>query len=1575
MNRQPSVVSHQLYSKIKGSRWSLVVLTGLMFFTLAVPAFAANIVQNWDFEIGTLNNNDAVTSWTTYDEGLPGGVHQERNALGSASGAVNTGTRCLRLDCANLPNNRWAGAFQDLYGIYEGDLIIFSAFACTPNLAVASAANIQLEFYDRNGGLLTRATSVNINVGNALGPPYVQFTVSGKAPPNTNRVRFIVVSAIAAGAGGAIDFDTLNGTLNEGGIQPNVDDYPVAISLRSSTYQASVGDVITFTADVTNRTAATINNVETVLDVPLGLDLIKESVRLNGQPVNIREGSFIFDIATLGPGETKRLVFQLLVSSGVQINHRYAVNIFARNSVTLAHLSDNFEIPILIIPDPVFDLGTIIGKVFHDTNENGVQDKDEPGVPDVRIATEQGVVVYTDKEGKYHIPGVTPGRHIVKIDGHTLPKGTKFITEESYLTKITNGIMAKVNFAVLLPEEKVPEEYRKDLTVRVTEEVDRINPEISVAVFPSILKMGQGVFEKVPTIRLHTNYGNLVHEWRVEIRDEVGHVVWSGYGSGVPPSEVQWNGKNEFGEPVKPGDYAARFIVADKTRREDWSPLALFRILDKKDPAHEGLADLEEAPFSQVGYFNIVKDGKRSIPVITRGAVKVRGRASGAKKVKINGRDVAIDKDGKFEEKVYLPYGENQLEIDAVGKEGKVVSYTEPVKVNDSYYFMAALAEGELGYNHLNHGIRTVAKDDNYKNAFYQDGKVAYYLKGKIKGRFLVTSSYDTSKVSGEGSNLFTNLDPDKYYPIYGDASTITYDGGETQDKLYVLVETDKAFLKVGSFKTDFKETQLATHDRTMSGIKGHYETLSTTKYGDSKAHLVFFKARENQKPAHDEMLGTGGSLYYLSHRILVEGSEKVSIEVRDKYTKMVLSSTQLANGTDYEINYGEGRLILNSPLNSVSASDTIISNALLNGNEAFLVVNYEYQQVDFIQNTTSGVRGYYNYGNNIRVGGTYIEDTRATENTNYHLAGIDGLVRFGENTRVLMEYAESLNSQQENNFSNDGGLTYTDINAITLPNADNDQRKRAYMVKGETKLGPKTDLSAYFQKITPGFSNADLAAQQGYEKYGFAGTYRFNSYLRFDVRHDRRKSTDWGNVSGLATSDVGEVDYTTVKGSFRMHPLFIDAEYCHQSVQEYHRGTSDYYRLRPLARLLDLNTFENAVGGRIAYQLTEDIKPYIRGQATAAGESNNQFAAGIEAKICEKSKVTFEEVVGSIGDATLLHFQTQVSEDTQTYADYAIGEDNLEGPGYNVAIGATTRIDKRSRIISERRYSGYQGENAATSLYGYERTFLDGRLGFKTTFERSQINDIVLSDRTREAYRNAGTIGISYNDNERLSMTSKLELRLDDKSTTYRQWLSYHTFEFKANKDLTLGGRLNFSNSRNTTDSDLAGRFVECNLGFAYRPVDWDRFNMLARYTYLEDVSLDTQYDSVATDQSSHIFATDFAYDINSRLQLVEKLAWKMGIYSSEIAGPFDVYTSLWVSRFNFHITKKWDVAIEYRTLFQRGSGHNLRQGALVEVDREILDHIRLGVGYNFTDFSDDLRHSSDYDRQGVFSRLTGKF
>jgi hypothetical protein len=84
-----------------------------------------------------------------------------------------------------------------------------------------------------------------------------------------------------------------------------------------------------------------------------------------------------------------------------------------------------------------------------------------------------------------------------------------------------------------------------------------------------------------------------------------------------------------------------------------------------------------------------------------------------------------------------------------------------------------------------------------------------------------------------------------------------------------------------------------------------------------------------------------------------------------------------------------------------------------------------------------------------------------------------------------------------------------------------------------------------------------------------------------------------------------------------------------------------------------------------------------------------------------------------------------------------------------------------------------------------------------------------------------------------------------------------------------------------------------------------------------------------------------------------------------------FDNSAHLLVLRVDWQFRKDWESMAEVRTL-QLPDIDQSRAGMLVAVYRRFGDHLKAGVGYNFTDFSDDLTDLS-YDHQGAFINVIG--
>jgi uncharacterized repeat protein (TIGR01451 family) len=84
---------------------------------------------------------------------------------------------------------------------------------------------------------------------------------------------------------------------------------------------------------------------------------------------------------------------------------------------------------------------------------------DEGGIPGVRIASVEGLLIETDQFGRYNLTGIPGGdqnrgrNFILKVDPSTLPEGAEFSTANPLVRRITPGVPARFEFGVKLPAQ------------------------------------------------------------------------------------------------------------------------------------------------------------------------------------------------------------------------------------------------------------------------------------------------------------------------------------------------------------------------------------------------------------------------------------------------------------------------------------------------------------------------------------------------------------------------------------------------------------------------------------------------------------------------------------------------------------------------------------------------------------------------------------------------------------------------------------------------------------------------------------------------------------------------------------------------------------------------------------------------------------------------------------------------------------------------------------------------------------------------------------------------------------------
>ncbi len=126
---------------------------------------------------------------------------------------------------------------------------------------------------------------------------------------------------------------------------------------------------------------------------------------------------------------------------------------------------------------------------------------DERGIPGVRIASVEGLLIETDQYGRYHLADVQGGdwgrgrNFILKVDPATLPPGTEFTTANPLVRRVTPGLPVRFDFGVRLPVQVLPGGERK-LELELGEVIFAPgSAEVREAYLPAIQRMAERVDE------------------------------------------------------------------------------------------------------------------------------------------------------------------------------------------------------------------------------------------------------------------------------------------------------------------------------------------------------------------------------------------------------------------------------------------------------------------------------------------------------------------------------------------------------------------------------------------------------------------------------------------------------------------------------------------------------------------------------------------------------------------------------------------------------------------------------------------------------------------------------------------------------------------------------------------------------------------------------------------------------------------------------------------------------------------------------------------------------------------------
>ncbi len=387
--------------------------------------------------------------------------------------------------------------------------------------------------------------------------------------------------------------------------------------------------------------------------------------------------------------------------------------------------------------------------------------------------------------------------------------------------------------------------------------------------------------------------------------------------------------------------------------------------------------------------------------------------------------------------------------------------------------------------------------------------------------------------------------------------------------------------------------------------------------------------------------------------------------------------------------------------------------------------------------------------------------------------------------------------------------------------------------------------------------------------------------------------------------------------------------------------------------------------------------------QTTGNREDNGRIGTGGSYRLTDRFKVEGEVSGGDLGAGGRLGTEYLYSDRTTIYLNYVLENDRtdngLRARKGNMVSGFRTRYSDSASVYLEERYTHGDVPTGLMHSTGVQLAPTD-RLNLGANLDFGTLKD---HQTGAELQRTAAGVSVGYGF-QALKIASALEYRVDDAeqpdtSTSRRTtWLVKNSLRYQLSPDWRLVGKFNYAHSDSSQGQFYDGDYTEAVLGYAYRPVANDRLNALFKYTYFYNVPAADQV--IVEDagsgviQRSHIGAVDVMYDLTPRWTLGGKYAYRYGQVSQDRANR-DFFASrahLVVLRADWHFVHRWDALVEGR-LLDLPDAQDMLGGVLLGIYRHLGNYVKLGVGYNFSKFSDDLT-DLDYDHQGVFINIIGK-
>lgn len=1031
------------------------------------------------------------------------------------------------------------------------------------------------------------------------------------------------------------------------------------ITKSASRAEAEIGDFVVYLVRVENGSATvTADNVVITDLLPFGFRYVKGSSVLDNAAVADPAGGIrpAWAVGPMPPGAVRTLRYRVLVSvdapRGDGVNSAFAAGRTPGGNPLAAGPARTRT---RIREGVLSSRGVVLGRVFLDRNGDRMPGADEPGFAGVRIYLEDGSFAETDKEGKYSLYGIAAGEHVLKLDRSTVSPGLIPVPLDSTFAgdggsrfvSLPFGGNARGDFALVpspsydnncLPGGGVEKKMNERVLVFGTEP-NAAPPYLEVLIqgmpkTPEILEPADGATLSRPysdiAVRVPEGVSDTLRVNGVTVpRKSIGKKI---HESARGITIYRYVGVN-----LAPGPNA----IALETHASDGEKAMQRITVIVQGPPARILLSPETS--------DVPADGGAAVP-FTATLLDAWGKPSGGEQVvtvvlakgKVDGPDLdpstighqVKTRDGRATFTLRGTGGTGEEKVRVLVGSGLSASADVYFTPAPRPWVVAGIADVTAGANKVGGDTGNASEKETFKDGFVHKERLAVFAKGTVGNGYLLTGTYDTGKEKPDGP--FQRVEPERYYPMYGDASRIGYEAA-SRDKLFLKAEKDRSSVLYGDYRTDLTRTEFARYDRAFTGVKADVDA--------GRWAVRAFGAESDQVLTRDDIPGNGTSgFYFLTRRPAVENSERVRIEVRDRYhPERVLTAVEKIPFVDYAIDYAAGSILFKQPVPSLDPGL----------NPVYVVVLYENRSAggEFF---TYGGRAGLRLGKGVEVGATAVREDRDLVRAS--LTGVDASIRFGDRLLVRGEAAESDTAAKG--------------------------KGTAWKVESEGTLDAKTKGTAYYRNVGRNFENPTA---QG----GESGTVKYGGKLDY-----RPTATTGATVDGYIQEDkANHAKFTSLTGSVsrKRDRLTLDGGYRFLREERTAAGEAGTNSQSVFASVTD----------RVTERVTGSLKHEQLLASSGIGPYQTETTAGVEYRITDQVKASLAESFrwsGEKRNATLFGLESRVTKSTTLSSRYEI-ENTSSGQRMQSLIGLNHQWSPRKELKLDGRaewIDSLRGANAA---------------------------------------------------------------------------------------------------------------------------------------------------------------------------------------------------------------------------------------------------------------------------------------